>query len=235
MRWTGGALIAAGLALAGCAAPMQAPPRPQVPVANDSPALSAEAAVRQFTSVVRTVEPVAERNCRTTAPAADCDFQIVVDDRPGQGVNAFQTLDSTGRPVLAFTLGLIADVRNPDELAFVMSHEAAHHILAHLDRQRVNATAGAEVFGGWAAATGVSGAGVELATRIGAALGARSYSKQFELEADALGARIAQSAGYDAVRGARYFTRIPDPGDRFLGTHPPNGDRMETVRRAVGG
>ncbi|MGB0799102.1 MAG: peptidase M48, partial [Planktomarina sp.] len=34
--------------------------------------------------------------------------------------------------------------------------------------------------------------------------------------------------------GAAYFTRIPDPGNRFLGTHPPNGARITTVRAAVG-
>jgi len=33
------------------------------------------------------------------------------------------------------------------------------------------------------------------------------------------------------VRGAAFFTQIADPGDRFLGTHPPNAKRIETVRR----
>ena len=42
------------------------------------------------------------------------------------------------------------------------------------------------------------------------------------------------AAGYDPVRGAAYFTRIPDPGNKFLGTHPPNASRIETVRQAVG-
>ncbi|MDZ4136092.1 MAG: M48 family metalloprotease, partial [Paracoccaceae bacterium] len=64
-------------------------------------------------------------------------------------------------------------------------------------------------------------------------VGARRYSKGFELEADALGAEIALRAGLDPVRGAQFFARIPDPGDAFLGTHPPNADRMATVRAAV--
>ena len=62
-------------------------------------------------------------------------------------------------------------------------------------------------------------------------MGARSYSKEFELEADALGTVITKKAGFNPLVGAEFFTRIPDPGNRFLGTHPPNAQRIETVRR----
>jgi predicted Zn-dependent protease len=51
------------------------------------------------------------------------------------------------------------------------------------------------------------------------------------LEADALGTVITKRAGYDPVRGAAFFTQIADPGDRFLGTHPPNAKRIDTVKR----
>ncbi|MGI9394447.1 MAG: M48 family metalloprotease, partial [Boseongicola sp.] len=64
-------------------------------------------------------------------------------------------------------------------------------------------------------------------------IGARQFSKGFELEADSLGARIALRAGYDPVRGILYFVDAPDPGDRFLGTHPPNGDRIRIVQQSV--
>ena len=67
--------------------------------------------------------------------------------------------------------------------------------------------------------------------RIGAGIGARTYSKEFELEADRLGALVAIRAGYNAVRGAAFFARLPDPGDQFLGSHPPNEARIEMVRR----
>ena len=82
---------------------------------------------------------------------------------------------------------------------------------------------------------GLDPAGVEATTNIGGTIGARRFSKDFELEADALGARIAEAAGYDALRGVLYFERAPDPGDRFLGTHPPNPDRIRIVRQTVGG
>lgn len=213
-------------------------PIPTAPSAPTTPAereisQRAETAARQFLQVVETVEPVAEQECRRLSPRTNCDFQIVVDDRPNQPPNAFQTEGPNGRPILAFNLALIASVRNADELAFVMGHEASHHIRGHLQRTRENATAGAVILSGIAAITGGTPQDVRSAQELGAALGARSYSKDFELEADELGTLIAARAGYDPVLGAQFFNRIPDPGNRFLGTHPPNAARMETVRRAA--
>lgn len=185
----------------------------------------------QFRQVVARVEPVAERECRARAKGINCDFNVVLDDRPNRPPNAFQTLDKNGRPILAFTKSLIADVRNTDELAFIFSHEASHHIQKHIPRQQQSAAAGAILLGGLATLAGAGSSAVEAATNVGATVGARSYSKEFELEADALGTVIAKKSGYNPVRGAEYFTRIPDPGNRFLGTHPPNAQRIETVRR----
>lgn len=225
-------LLPALLAVAACAVPPEPPATEASASVTEVAAVqpSARAAAQQFVTVVSRVEPIAEQECRTRSPGLNCDFLIVVDDRPGLGPNAFQTLDETGRPIIAFTLPLIADVRNGDELAFVMAHEAAHHIAGHLARQQRNAVLGAAVFGGLA---GVIGGGSETAVRtaqeLGAVVGARSYSQDFELEADALGTVIAARAGYDPVRGAEFFFRIPDPGDQFLGTHPPNAQRVATV------
>ncbi|UWR38345.1 MULTISPECIES: M48 family metallopeptidase [Sulfitobacter] len=202
---------------------------------QSGPRLSANAAARSFVQVVRTLEPVAERECRNRTTGMNCDFNIVVDDRPGQPANAFQTLDKNGRPIVAFTLALIADARNEDELAFVLGHEAAHHIAGHIGRQQQNAMAGAVIFAGIATLSGGDATAVRTAQELGAEVGARRYSKDFELEADALGTIITARAGYNPLRGAEFFTRIPDPGDRFLGTHPPNSSRIDIVRRTMAG
>ena len=61
------------------------------------------------------------------------------------------------------------------------------------------------------------------------------FTREFELEADALGTRIAAAAGYDPIRGAQYFNVVPDPGNPFLSTHPPNAQRINTVRRVAAG
>lgn len=221
--------LALTAALSGCAAITAAPPpqaRPQIV----APATPSRDIALSFVQVVQRVEPVAEAECRARAPRSNCDFRIVVDDRRNQPPNAFQTLDAQGRPIIVFTLSLIAMARNADELAFVMGHEAAHHVAGHIQRQRDAATAGAVIFAGLATLTGADPSAVRSATELGAAVGARSYSKDFELEADRLGTIIAKRSGYDPVRGSEFFTRIPDPGNQFLGTHPPNADRIRVVR-----
>ena len=203
------------------------------PVGTPGTQNRAQAAANNFIEVVDTVEPVAEAECRRISPGSNCNFIIVVDDRPGQQPNAYQTIDRAGRPILAFNLALIASVNNADELAFVMGHEASHHILGHLNRQQQNASVGAVIFSGLAAASGASEDYIREAEQIGAQVGARRYSKDFELEADQLGTIITARAGYNPVRGAEFFLRIPDPGNRFLGSHPPNAARIDIVRRTA--
>lgn len=237
-------IVLAFIALSACEVvpvapqPEPAPSRPEArqPQMSDQEARNrAGIAARQFVDVVQTVEPVAERECRQRAPGANCDFRIVVDDRPGQLPNAFQTVDRSGQPILAFNLALIASVDNADELAFVVGHEAAHHVLGHLGRTQQNAAVGAVILSGLVALGGGDSTTVRSAEDIGASLGARTYSKEFELQADRLGTIITARAGYNPVRGAQFFNRIPDPGNRFLGTHPPNAARMEIVRRTAAG
>jgi predicted Zn-dependent protease len=224
------------LALGGCVSTYPAPPAVQVPTA--APVQPARVAAENFLTVVSRVEPVAESYCRSRAVARTCDFRIVIDDRPGQPPNAFQTLDSLNRPVIGFTLALIADARSPDELAFVLGHEAAHHIEGHIPKRQDQAMSGALLAGVLAQASGLSPEEIKEAQNLGAEMAARSYSKEFELQADALGAEIALVAGFDPVRGSGFFDRLPDPGDRFLGSHPPNAQRkalvVATVRRLQG-
>jgi len=221
------------LLLAACeAVPVAAPP-PGEPGRTESVQRRAERATRQFVEVASAVEPVAERECRRVTEELNCDYLIVVDDRPGQEANAFQTLDDQGRPIIAFNLALIASVENADELAFVMGHESAHHILGHLAKVEEDAAIGAIIFSGLAQISGADAASVRSAEEFGASVGARSFSKEYELEADQLGTLLTLEAGYDPLRGAEFFLRIPDPGDRFLGSHPPNAARLAVVRRTV--
>lgn len=233
MRAGFGAMAMAAL-LAGCVPAAAPPQQPQPAPPGDLAApLSPEEAAMNFVSVVERVEPVAEALCQKARPRANCDFFIVVDDRPHQPPNAFQTLDADGRPVVGFTLALIADARNADEIAFVIGHESAHHIANHIPQTQGTATTGAVLAGILASATGATAEQVKRAQQAGAVWGARSYAKDFELEADALGAEIALRAGYDPIRGSAFFDRLPDPGEAFLGTHPSNAERKAAIRRVV--
>jgi predicted Zn-dependent protease len=235
-RWI--AAAATGSFLAACTV---APPGPiTLPEASDAQPqrvadrVAPSTAQANFVAAAGRVEPVAERLCRErTGPATNCDFLLRVHPDPRLPVNAFQTIDRSGRPILTFTQSLIADARNQDEIAFVIGHEAAHHIEGHLGQQRESAAAGALIGGLIATAAGADALTVDQIAQAGAVVGARTYSREHELEADALGTVITARAGYDPLRGAEYFFRIPDPGDRFLGTHPPNAQRVETVRRTA--
>lgn len=230
--------------LAGCAiepAPMPTDPSaigqvvvPAAAVRQDIPQ-TARGSAMAFVSVIRQMEPAVERECvqRRRTPI-NCDFQFVVDDRPGLEPNAFQTLDNAGRPIIGFTLSLIAATRNTDELAFVVGHEASHHILNHIDQKTSASAAAAVILSGIAAASGGDATAIRAAQRVGAQVGANYYSKDWELQADYLGAIVALNAGYDPVRGAEFFARIPDPGDRVLGSHPSRAQRQAMVAKAVG-
>lgn len=238
------AILGAGLlGVAACAPlPMEPTPAPAptgpyalpqpAPVLNNDG--SPQSTARMFVSVMRRMEPAVETEClqRRTQPI-NCDFQFVVDDRPGQEANAFQTIDATGRPIIGFTLSLIAQARNSDEIAFVVGHEASHHVLNHLDRKAGAATAGAVILGSIASGFGNNQDAIQAAQRIGASVGSRYYSRDWELQADYLGAIMTMNAGYDPINGARFFERIPDPGDHVLGTHPSRAARLMQVRRAV--
>lgn len=234
------AVLMALLALAACApmpvrTPQPAPAPVAVPAVQTGPVTSPREAALRFIDVVQRVQPVAESICRERTRDLPCNYQIVVDDDPRQPPNAFQTLDPQGRPVVGFTVSLIAEARNADELAFVLGHEAAHHIAGHIPRSQQTAMTGAVVAGVLASLGGADEATIRSVQQIGASVGARRYSKDFELEADALGAQIAFLAGFDAMRGAAFFDRLPDPGDRFLGSHPPNAQRQAVVAQTVAG
>jgi Zn-dependent protease with chaperone function len=232
MRWI---LAAVLLVLVGCDValdPVAGPPQGLTQSTPGDGMAPAEAA-STFTRVTRNLEPVAEQECRRLSTGLNCDFLILVDRDPNEPPNAYQSQDRNGRPVITFTASMLGTLHNEDELAFVMAHEAAHHIRSHLDRGSRDALTGAVLLGGLATATGASAADVEALTQIGAQLGARTYSKEYELEADQLGTLITHRAGYDPEAGVVFFTRLPDPGDRFLGTHPQNYDRIRVVRQTI--
>ncbi|MFB2530920.1 M48 family metallopeptidase [Paracoccus sp. p3-h83] len=239
-----GLTLAALLALTACGVPVVVEPATDMPPATaapgtppptlNAPPLDSRSAARNFVAVARRMEPQIERECLArTGGRMNCDYDIVVDDRPGQSPNAFQTRDASGRPIIGFNLPLIAEARNADEMAFVMGHEAAHHILGHLDQKERISMAGGLVAGAIASVAGAGGLAAGAAREIGSTVGARAYAKDWELQADQLGAVIAFNGGFDPERGAVFFARVPDPGDHFLGTHPSNARRVDAVREVV--
>ncbi|MBB5220434.1 Zn-dependent protease with chaperone function [Amaricoccus macauensis] len=204
-------------------------------------------AVDRFDRVAQRIEPYAEAACRRETPERDCDLAIRVDLDPRSPANAFQTVNSDG-PLIIVTGALLQGTKNDDEVAFVMGHEAGHHIARHLEKHEQQQLAGALILG---AAAAYAGAGtyqtqyqarqnIENAMNIGAAFGGMAYSQTYELEADMLGAYIAEAAGYDAEKGSLLFARREGGNTggangamSLWSTHPRSPERVATVRYAV--
>lgn len=214
------------LVLAACGADtLRVQPAAEWPQNSDDFLVKAET----FRDISRTVGREARAECLRQGRVSNCDFTILVDLNPRAPANAFQTLDNKDQPVIIFTRAMIQSAKNADELAFVMGHEAAHHVLGHIDRQAESAQEGAAAFDRLGKLYGEEGEQLERSQKLGAEVGVQVNVKEFELEADQLGTIITYNAGYNPLIGAKYFDRIPDPGDQFLGTHPPNADRVQIV------
>ena len=231
-------LMVLALAVSGCIAAVpypvtdgsgQKPQRQEVLTSNGRPLAASD----PILGVAARMTPVVTKTCREKLRRGNCNFLVAVDEDRSLPANAFQTVDDRGRPVIVFTRSLLDLSRNADELAFVLGHEAAHHIAGHIPRRQDQAMTGAILVGILGQSAGLTGEELKRAQEIGAGLAAQHYSKEFELEADALGAEMAWLGGYDALKGANFFTRLPDPGDRLMGSHPANSERLAVVRATL--
>lgn len=170
-----------------------------------------------FEQVSANIIATARRVCieqRSTVGLSSCDFRVIRLAGADMPANAFQTEDQSGRPVIIVTDVFVQSLLHEDELAFVLAHEAAHHIAAHrLRLLKVKTAALAE----------------ELAL---APLARERISPlQFEREADALGVTIAQAAGYDPRNAVSLFERLPlenQTGTNMVG-HPSPKERRATL------
>ncbi|ARO13615.1 peptidase, M48 family [Ketogulonicigenium robustum] len=233
-------VLFATLLLAACGAPQTT----SAPSTSPKPSTSASAGAGQpdlalraqgFVYAASNIEPVAEAVCRDYAAKQNvprnCNFRIVIDDQSDIGANAYQTLDANGNPIIALTVDLLLMVANSDEIAFILAHEASHHILGHLQQRDLDAARASAVAQRIAGSLPIAPEGaLRNAAEIGAAYGALRYSKDYELQADSLGTVIAAEAGFDPLRGAAFFFRIPDPGNQILGSHPANAERLSVIR-----
>jgi Zn-dependent protease with chaperone function len=245
------------LALSACGTTYQMPTLAQAELDRANAVIARESAtplkrvpvlegVGRFERVAARLEPHAEALCRQETPERDCDLAIRVDLNPRATANAFQTVNADG-PLIVITAPLLQGTRNDDEVAFVMGHEAGHHIASHMEKRAGQQLAGALILG-VAAAYASSGTDqsrriVDSAMDAGATVGGIAYSQTYELEADMLGAYIAEAAGYDAEKGSLLFARREGGGTgptagahgamSLWSTHPSSPQRVATVRYAV--
>ena len=135
--------------------------------------------------------------------------------------------------------GMIEAAKNDAEVAGVMAHELSHVVLRHGTVQatkgqkfQIGAIAG-QVLG--AIVGGRTGAVISQGSQFGLGAYFLKYSREYEREADLLGAQIMARAGYDPRQMANMFRTIQRQGGgrgpEWLSDHPDPGNRYTAINR----
>lgn len=135
--------------------------------------------------------------------------------------------------------GMIEAAKNEGEMAGVMAHEISHVALRHATAQQtklnnpLNQILGIGAIIGGGILAGQAGA---QAGQVFAAGYFLRYSRDYEKQADILGAQIMANAGYDPRDLANMFRTIEQQsgGGRapeWLSSHPNPGNRYEAINR----
>jgi hypothetical protein len=168
-------------------------------------------------------------------PAFRYSFKLV----NARDINAFAL---PGGPMYV-NRGMIEAAKNEGEMAGVMAHEIAHVALRHGTAQATRQSNPLNQILGIGAVLG----GAILGGQTGAAIGQSiyggllvyPYSREYETQADVLGAQILARAGYDPRDLANMFRTIEQQsgggrGPEWLSTHPNPGNRYENINREAG-
>jgi beta-barrel assembly-enhancing protease len=135
--------------------------------------------------------------------------------------------------------GMIEASRSEAEMAGVMAHEISHVILRHGTAQatkgqkfQIGAVAG-QILG--AIVGGAAGSVIAQGTQFGLGAYFLKYSREYESQADLLGAQLLARAGYDPRAMATMFQTIQAEGGRsgpeWLSSHPDPGNRSAAITR----
>lgn len=136
--------------------------------------------------------------------------------------------------------GMIEAAKSEGEVAGVMAHEIAHVALRHGTAQatkaqkfQIGAIAG-QILG--AVVGGAAGSVIAQGSNFGLGAYFLKYGREYERQADLLGAQIMARAGYDPRRMADMFRTIEQQsrgggGPEWLSSHPNPGNRYETIQR----
>ncbi|HET9478766.1 MAG TPA: M48 family metalloprotease [Pyrinomonadaceae bacterium] len=161
-------------------------------------------------------------------PEFDYYFKVV----NARDINAFAL---PGGPMYV-NRGMIEAARTEGEMAGVMAHEISHVALRHGTAQ---ATKG-QKYGTLAAIAGIAGTifggpGIGQLAQAPFAVYLLKFSREYETEADILGAQILARAGYDPRDLANMFRTIEQQGGGssggFLSSHPSPKDRYARINR----
>jgi hypothetical protein len=133
--------------------------------------------------------------------------------------------------------GMLGAAHTEGEVAGVMAHELAHVALRHgtaqaakAQKYQIGQVAGA-ILG--AVIGGRAGAVVARGSELGIGISFLRFGREYEKQADLLGAQIMARAGYNPVDMANMFRTIEQQsgggGPEFLSDHPNPGNRVEYI------
>ena len=147
--------------------------------------------------------------------------------------------------------GLLLRMRNEAQLAGVIAHESGHFLRRHMIRSWRDQRRKTDLFAIGTMLAGVGGAAggvymgdyVRLA-ELGTLLSLFRYSRGMEAEADAMGAKLIEQAGYQPIEmsniwrqligeqqaSAAYRRKRRDRGYDLFATHPAPEDRMADLK-----
>src|SRR5687767_10332580 len=181
------------------------------------------------------VERVGERLVRAIpSQFRHPEFQYYFKPVNARDINAFAL---PGGPMYV-NRGMIEAARNEGEMAGVMAHELAHVALRHgtaqaTKGQKYGLLAGILGIGGQILG-GPAGAAAQIAGQ-GVGVYFLKFSREYETEADILGARMMANAGYDPRDLANMFRTIEQQGGGSAGgwfsSHPSPSDRYAKINQ----
>ena len=174
---------------------------------------------------------VAEIPAELRQPAFRYSFDVVNQKE----INAFAL---PGGPMF-LNRGMIEAAKTEGEMAGVMAHELSHVILRHGTAQatkgqkfQIGAVAG-QILG--AIVGGTAGSIISQGSQFGLGAYFLKYGREYEREADLLGAQMMAAAGYDPRQMANMFQTIEkeggNQGPEWLSSHPNPGNRYEAINR----
>jgi len=135
--------------------------------------------------------------------------------------------------------GLIETAQNEAQLAGVIAHEISHVALRHGTAQAAKAqkyqygSIAGQILG--AVIGGGMGQAVGGLSQVGVGVAFLRYGREYERQADILGAQIMANAGYDPRELANMFRILErqggGAGPEFLSDHPNPGNRFDAINR----
>jgi hypothetical protein len=163
------------------------------------------------------------------------EFKFTFDVVNQSEINAFAL---PGGPMF-LNRGMIEKANSEAEMAGVMAHELSHVALRHGTAQASKqtlpgiASIGGQILGGILG--GGLGQAIGVASQVGAAAWSTKYSREFESQADILGAQMLARAGYDPRQMANMFKTIEAEGGgggpEWLSSHPNPGNRYNAINK----